>query len=489
MKTPLDAASAWIKQRSKTAWVNGQWTEASLLPRIPCINPATGAVLCEMSPCDTEQVRAAIDAAYVAWTSRVWADRSGTEKMQVMLDIADAIALHAEELAILESLDNGMPLSHSRKRVPGVVELFRYYAGMCCQIGGDSKSTGNDKLILTLREPVGVCALITAWNVPLGMAATKMAPALAAGNSIVLKPSEQTSLSTLRLVEIMHTCGLPSGVVNVVIGSGDVGQTLAESTKVAKVSFTGSTAVGRKIIQSSAVNIKKLSLELGGKSPHIVFDDADLDKAVEAAVWAFCKNTGQICSSGTRLFLQRSIHDQFLEKLIQRVQTLRVGDPLSSGTDLGPLASLVHREKIQQYIALGQEEGAQLAYTSPAVDGPGYYQGPVIFSQVQQHMRIAQEEIFGPVLCVLTFDTEEEALHAANESDYGLAAGVWTSNIHRALKFGKALESGRVWINTYGEGDVSMPTGGYKQSGYGKELGPDALLEFTQTKSLFIRIQ
>lgn len=488
MQTALAKVQAWLQQSPKTAFINGQPVLATRVPQLECINPATEDVLCQLSPCTIAQVEQAIQVAHDAWVNKVWTGKPGQEKMQLMLRIADAIAEHTDELAMLESLDNGMPYAQSKKRIPGVVELFRYYAGLCCNIAGESQSSSDDKIIFTLRESLGVCALITAWNVPLGMAATKMAPALAAGNSIVIKPSEQTSLSTLRLVEIMHNCGLPPGVVNVVLGGGPVGQTLADSQRIAKVSFTGSTNVGKKIIQASASNVKKLSLELGGKSPHIVFKDADIDRAVEAAVWAFCKNTGQICSSGTRLFLERPIHDLFVDKLIHKVAQLQIGNPLDTSTDLGPLTSQPHRERVREYIALGTHEGATLAYTRSLPMAKGYFQAPVIFTHVHNHMRIAQEEIFGPVLCVMAFDREEEVLAAANATEYGLAAGVWTNDIHRGLKFCKAIQSGRVWINTYGEGDVAMSTGGYKQSGYGKEFGMDAIKEYTQTKSVYIRI-
>jgi acyl-CoA reductase-like NAD-dependent aldehyde dehydrogenase len=340
----------------------------------------------------------------------------------------------------------------------------------------------------TLREPLGVCGQIVAWNTPLAMAASKIANALACGNTVVLKPSEIAPLSTLRLGELIVETDLPPGVVNIIPGPGaTAGAALAAHPDVDKIAFVGSTAVGRQIVQASAVNLKRLTLELGGKSPNIIFPDADIEKAVEAAVWAFCRLSGQHCAAGTRLLVHASVQEEVAHEVARVAATYKVGSPFAPDTKMGPLVSSKQLDRVQSYIDAGRTEGAELEFGGSRVGSTGYFIQPTVFSGVSNEMKIAREEIFGPVLSIIPFADEADAIAKGNDTDYGLSAAVWTHDLGRAHRVAHSLQAGRVWINAYGEGDLVVPFGGYKQSGYGRENGPESIDDYTQSKAILMR--
>ena len=482
-------ALTWLQSGPKRLLIGGQWVEARLGKVVDVTNPATEELLVCVAAAGEDDVDAAVVAARRAFEASTWSGISPHARTRLLLKIADAIDAHAEELAVLETLDVGAPLWFTSRAVANAADTFRYYAGWPTKIHGTTNPTDSSRFIYMLREPMGVCALINAWNAPFTMAVTKIAPALACGNTALLKPAELTPLSTLRLAELIEEVGLPPGVLNVLPGPGrTAGAAMAAHPGIDKIAFTGSTGVGRQILQAAAGNMKKVSLELGGKSPNIIFPDADRDAAVDAAVATLCRNSGQICSAGTRLFVQESMHDDIAERVSKLAATYTVGSPLDPKTKMGPLISAPQMEQVLSYVDTGRNEGAGLKLGGSRVGSVGYFVEPTVFAGVSNTMTIAREEIFGPVLAIIPFKDEDDAVLKGNDNDYGLAAAVWTRDVSRAHRVARALKSGRVWINTYAEADSVMSVGGYKQSGVGRELGAESIDAYTQTKSVLMRL-
>lgn len=459
---------------------------------VPTTDPATGVVLANISAGGAIDVDRAVDSASAALET--WRQLSPAARGRILLDVADAIEAHAEELATLETLDNGKPLSESLYiDVSLTSQIWRYFGGWTTKLGGQTLPVSpavGEAFVYTQREPLGVIGAIVPWNFPLLIASWKVAPALAAGNTVVLKPSEHTSLSALRLIEIALEAGLPPGVLNLVTGFGpETGQALIDHPKVAKVSFTGSTETGRRIITASAPSIKKLTLELGGKSANIVFPDADLQAAAQGALAAIFLNQGQVCCAGSRLFVHREVHDELVAALETATRAIQLGHGLDESTEMGPLVSATQLDRVEGFVRAGTREGATLVCGGeyPGAElSRGHFLRPTIFTDVRDDMTIATEEIFGPVLSVLTFDDETEVVRRANSSTYGLAAGVWTDDLKRAHRVARELAAGTVWVNMYNMLDPAAPFGGYKASGYGRDLGEESLLGYTQTKSVWI---
>ncbi|MER5527362.1 aldehyde dehydrogenase family protein [Streptomyces sp. NPDC002677] len=469
--------------------IDGDWTGAQSGDTFETVNPATGTALASVASGGASDVDRAVAAARRAFEDRSWPDMNPHDRTMVLLRIADAIDAHAEELATLESLDGGIPITLTRGMVADAAKTFRYYAGWPTKMTGTVNPVDASVHCYTVREPVGVCAGIIPWNGPITMAAWKIAPALACGNTVVLKPAEQTPLTALRLAEIITETGLPRGVLNVVTGFGHTaGAAIAAHPGVDKVSFTGSTATGKAILQASQGNLKRVTLELGGKSPHIIMPDADIPAAARAAAGGFAMLTGQVCVAGTRILVHETVHDEFSEELAKALAQFRVGDPLAEDTVLGPVVSAQQFERVNSYVAIGREQGAEVAIGGGEYDAPGYFVQPTVFTGVDNSMRLAREEIFGPVAALLTFRDVDEAVRIANDTDYGLAAAVATSSVSTAHSVARRLRAGVVWVNTYSELDLTFPFGGFKQSGIGRELGEKSLDNFTELKSVFIRL-
>lgn len=485
----MQAARQWLASGPKKLLIDGEWLPARSGKTLQVLNPATEDELCQIAEGDKADVDAAVAAARRALDAPSWKGISPHARTRILLAIADAVERHKDELSALESLDNGMPAWFSAAAVNMCIDALRYYAGWPSKILGTTNPTDASTFIYTLREPVGVCGQINPWNVPLLLVALKIAPPLACGNTVVLKPSELASLTSLRIAELAQETGLlPPGALNVVTGYGHtVGQSISEHPDIDKVSFTGSTAVGRSILLASAGNFKRVTLELGGKTPNIIFPDADMEKAITAAVNGFTRNSGQICSAGTRLFVHESIHDEVAQEVSRIASGLKVGSPFDADTKLGPVISARQRERIMSYVDSGNSDGASLLTGGCQVGNQGYYIAPTVFSGVSNHMKIAREEIFGPVVSIIPFKDEDDAVFQGNDSTYGLAAGIWTRDIARAHKVARAIRAGRVWINTFGETDPVMPFGGFKQSGLGREFGIDSILAYTETKSVQVR--
>jgi acyl-CoA reductase-like NAD-dependent aldehyde dehydrogenase len=469
-------------------FINGEFVEPQSEQTFASINPATGETITEVAHGNAADVDRAVKAARQAHESGVWRDKPAAERSLILNRFADLLEKNAGEIAALETQDNGKPINESSfVDLPMSIDNYRYYAAAARFINGEALPLPG-AMAYTRKEPVGVCGLIVPWNFPTLMATWKLAPALAAGNTMVLKPAEQTPLSALRLAALFKEAGVPDGVVNVVTGDGSTGEALVNHEMVDKIAFTGSTDVGRKVMANAAKTLKRITLELGGKAPNVVFDDADLDQAVNAALFANFFNQGQACTAGSRLFVQESIYDAFMEKFLARIATLRVGDPTQNTTQIGALVSQEQYDKVAEYIQIGQQEGATLAFGGKLLQAEhkGFFIQPTVFTDVKNTMRIAQEEIFGPVLSVLRFKDDEDAIRMVNEVSYGLASAVWSQNIKRAHNFAHRIQAGYVWINTYNVIPVEAPFGGYKNSGIGRELGTAAIDAYTESKTVYV---
>lgn len=488
------ATPAKIEPKPGRLFIDGKWVDAVSGKTFPSINPATGQVLTQLADGDARDVDVAVQSARRAFESGSWGEMSASDRGRILWKIGDLIDKYNEELGTLETLDNGKPIFEScQVDMPMVAEVFRYYAGWTTKIHGETVPVRGPFLHYTLREPVGVVAAIVPWNFPLLLASWKVAPALAAGNTVVLKPAPWTSLTALRLAEIAQEAGLPAGALNVITGSSDdLGRALVRHPGVAKIAFTGSTLTGQEIARVSADTLKHVTLELGGKSPNIVLSDADIDGAVRGATIGIFYGKGEVCAAGSRLFVERKIHDEFMQKLVDRAKKLQPGDPLDPKTKFGALVSEPQMNKVLGYIEKGKSEGAKLVAgggRSSIPNGNGYFVQPTVFDGVKNDMTIAREEIFGPVLAAIEFDDMEEAIREANKNPYGLAAAVWTRDIAKAHRIARRLEAGTVWINTYNNYDPAAAFGGYKMSGYGRELSMHALESYTQVKSVWVNLK
>jgi len=469
-------------------FIDGQWVESVAGATFTTINPATEEPLAEVSEGRSEDVDRAVKAARRAFSDGAWPRLSPADRGRILWKIGDLLEQNLEEISRLESLDSGKTIAEASKvDLPMAADCFRYFAGWSTKIEGETIPVRAPSLNYTLREPLGVVGQIIPWNFPVLLAAWKVAPALAAGNTVVLKPAEQTPLTALRLAGIAQEAGLPPGVLNVVPGFGPTaGAALVDHPEVNKIAFTGSTAVGQEIMRRAAGSLKRLTLELGGKSPNIVFADADVDVAIRAASNGIFYNKGEVCTAGSRLFLEDSLHDAFLDRLQAHTSKLTQGDPLDPKTRIGPQVSEPQMNRVLGYIEKGRSEGARLVCGGSRAPGRGYFVRPTIFDEVGGAMTIAREEIFGPVLAVIRFKEMEEVVRAANDTPFGLAAGIFTRDIKKAHRAARLLQAGTVWINSYGLYDNAMPFGGYKMSGFGRELGRHGISEYTQTKSVWV---
>jgi acyl-CoA reductase-like NAD-dependent aldehyde dehydrogenase len=476
----------------ETLILDGERTEASDRQTFDVYDPSTGDVLATVAKATKADVDRAVAAARAALESKAWGGMAPAERGRIMQRMAQALRDRAEELATLESRDNGKPLRQARTDVQVAARYFEFFAGIADKIMGETIPLGPGFLDYTIREPIGVSAQIVPWNYPIQIGARGVAPALAAGCAVVLKPSSEAPMTALRLGEIALAAGLPAGALNVVPGTGpEAGTALASHPDINQLTFTGSVDVGIQVAKMAADNVVPVVMELGGKSPNVVFADADLDLAAQGVANAIFQNAGQTCSAGSRLLVERRAHDAFVERLADRARSMQLG-PGVTDPDMGPIISRKQLETIERYVEIGRTEGAAVAAggrrpSDPAL-GRGFYFQPTLLDRVAPDMRVAQEEIFGPVLAILTFDDVEEAARLANRSQYGLVAGVWTRDINKAMAISASVKSGQVYVNTYGAGGgVELPFGGYKKSGYGREKGLESLASYTQVKNVCIK--
>ena len=492
----IDPRVADYIEKPRKMLINGKWVNASSGKTFPSYNPATGEVLAQLAEGDREDINQAVKAARKAFEQGPWRRMTASERGRLVWKLADLLDKNIEEFAYLESLDNGKPLTIARAAdVPLAVDLFRYMAGWATKIEGNTipisvpYTPGAKYLAYTLKEPVGVVGQIIPWNFPLLMAGWKLGPALATGCTVVLKPAEQTPLSALRLGELIMEAGFPDGVVNIVPGYGETaGAALAAHPDVDKIAFTGSTEVGKLIVHAATGNLKKVSLELGGKSPNVVFKDADLDAAIPGSASAIFFNHGQCCCAGSRLYVEKPIFDRVVEGVAEHAKQIKVGSGLDPATQMGPLVSEEQLNRVCSYLESGFSQGATALSGGHKAADKGYFVEPTVLVNTREDMKVVQEEIFGPVVTAMPFEDPEEIVLRSNDSDYGLAAAVWTRDISKAHRMAEHLRAGTVWINCYNIFDAALPFGGYKQSGWGREMGHDALQLYTQTKAVCTRL-
>jgi len=483
---------AKVNVRPGRLLIDGEWRDGA--KRFETTNPATGEVLTQVVEASSVDVDQAVCAARRALEDPAgpWRKMSAGQRGNLIWRLADLVEENIDELAELETLDNGKPISESRNiDMPMVIDVLRYFAGLATKIHGETVNTFENAFTYTLREPVGVVGLIIPWNFPLLLASYKLGPALACGNTIVLKPAEQTPLTSLRFGELAIEAGVPPGVLNILTGGPETGKAIVCHLGIDKIAFTGSTAVGKEIMRNAAGGLKRVTLELGGKSPNIVFADAEIDNAVKGAINGIFYGKGEVCNAGSRLFIESKLRDEFMEKLVARAQKLQPGDPLDPKTRMGAIVSEEQMQTVLRYIEAGKKEGAQLTAGGRRVSvdgGKGFFIEPTIFNGVNNDMKIAREEIFGPVLATLTFNDIDEVVDLANRNPYGLAAAIWTRDVKKAHMVSRQLKAGTVWINTYGPLNAALPFGGYKNSGYGRELGTHAIEHYTELKMVWLNL-
>ncbi|MCE2805907.1 MAG: aldehyde dehydrogenase family protein [Gemmataceae bacterium] len=489
MSVALKIPARPAKVADQLLLIDGKWRPSVSGKTFETVDPATNQVICRVAEGDSADIDLAVAAARRAFDSGPWSRMSGSERGRLIYKLADLVEKHQEELAALESLDNGKPYRDSiAADLPLTIKCYRYYAGWADKMVGKTIPVDGPYSCFTRHEPVGVVGQIIPWNFPLLMQAWKWGPALASGCTVVLKPAEQTPLSAARVAQLALEAGFPDGVINVVPGFGPTaGAALTRHMDVDKVAFTGETTTGQIIMEAAArSNLKRVSLELGGKSPNVVFADADLDAAVDGAYFGLFFNQGQCCCAGSRLFVEEKIHDEFVDRLVRRARSQKVGDPFDPATTQGPQVTREQQQRVLGYIEAGKSEGAKLHCGGGKPDLPGYYVEPTVFSGVRDDMKIAREEIFGPVMNILPFKSIEEVIERGNRTHFGLAAAVWTRDIKKAHRMARSLRAGTVWINCYDVFDAAAPFGGYKMSGIGRELGEYALQLYTEVKSVII---
>lgn len=485
---------AFLAGGPKKLFIGGEFVASASGKTFETIDPATGKAITSVYEADAEDVELAVQAAEKALAG-AWAKVTPSERGRLLWKLADLMEEHAEALAQLETIDNGKPVTHARVAdIPLAIDHFRYYAGWSTKLAGEviNNSAGPNMLTYTRREPVGVVGQIIPWNFPLLLAAWKLGAALATGNAVILKSAEQTPLTAIYLAELIQQAGFPEGVVNIITGFGPTaGAAITNHPRIRKVAFTGSTEVGKLIMQQAAGNLKRVSLELGGKSPNIIFPDADFSKAIPGALMGIFFNQGQVCCAGSQLFVHKKVYDNVLADMTSFASKMKQGNGLDESTEIGPLVSSEQFARVSGYLQKGHEEGATSLTGGAPLDGPGYFVPPTIFADVNERMTIAREEIFGPVVAAMPFDDEAQiadVIRRANDTEYGLAAGVWTTDLRKAHKVAHALEAGTVWVNCYNALDAAVPFGGYKQSGYGREMGSYALDLYTQVKAVWVNL-
>jgi aldehyde dehydrogenase (NAD+) len=490
MATATKSASKTARKFPTQMLIGGKWVESHSGKRFPTVNPATEEVIAEVAEGDAEDIDRAVKAARKAFESGPWAKIDARDRGRLLHRLADLIETHTEELAQLETLDNGKPIGESRQGdLPLVVDCFRYYAGWADKITGQTVPVRGNYFCYTRREPMGVAGQIIPWNFPMLMVAWKWGPALAAGCTIVLKPAEQTPLTALRMGELAQEAGFPDGVINIVPGYGETaGDALVKHQGVDKIAFTGEGRTAEIIMANAAPTLKRLTFELGGKSPNIVFADADLDAAVEGSMVGMFLNQGQCCCAGSRLFVQDKVYDEMVERIATRAKSRQLGDPFDPATEQGPQVDQAQFDKILRYIGYGKEQGARVATGGERWGKTGYFIQPTVFADVTDEMRVARDEIFGPVLCAIRFKELDEVIQRANATDYGLAAAVWTRDITKAHTIANRVRAGTVWVNCYDVFDAAAPFGGFKRSGIGRELGEKALENYTDLKTVTIAL-